>query len=140
MFQRIIDLLSIFGGVFEATRVEGPWCLLKRRCKRGARCRRGYPGNCGDKVEDGVPDVEIGGFVNNKSRQRTVLLVVKAAISNMPEERVKVRSYISTPGLGLKIKCDFVALQGREEFRNRLSSRIIVRGGIRFVGLLDFSK
>ncbi len=33
LFQRIIDLLSMFRGVFEAARVEGPRRLLKRRCK-----------------------------------------------------------------------------------------------------------
>ena len=30
-------------------------------------CRRCNPGNCGDEVEDGVPNVDIGCLFDNKS-------------------------------------------------------------------------
>jgi len=78
LFQRIIDLLSVFGGVFEAARVEGPRCLLKRRCKRGARwwrccwlwywsCGMGYLGSRAYDVENSVPDIKIRCIFDDKS-------------------------------------------------------------------------
>ena len=69
LFQRIIDLLSVFGGVFEAARVEGPRCLLKRRCKGGARWWRGcwlrYRSRSCNKVQDSCPNVYIASLRNN---------------------------------------------------------------------------
>ena len=55
------------------------WCTVEEGWNT---CRRGYQGNCGDKIEYSALNVDVGGFVNNKSRQRTVVFVLEVIIED----------------------------------------------------------
>lgn len=49
---------------------------------------RGRSRDCGDEVENGVSNVDIGGLFDDKAGQRRVAFVVEVTISDTPEKRI----------------------------------------------------